>query len=171
MQTRTLEVTHVVEAITIRGIWSGMTDDVAAAILGDIKRETPDLYREALATAAGSLRMRPQVLRQQPAARQAATIRRALTQVNQQDLGAHLLIAWLTKSQQPMLAQFLDDLGIAHEEGTVKDGVGPEPEPERLGAAAERLRATFPPEHVRVYLAAFAATTADDWERLPPLIG
>ena len=170
MQTRTLEVTHVVEAITIRGIWSGMTDDVAATILGDIKRETPDLYREALATAAGSLRMRPQVLRQQPATRQAATIRRALTQVNQQDLGAHLLIAWLTKSQKPMLAQFLDDLGIAHEEGTVKEAIGPEPDPERLAAAVARLRAAFPPEHVRLYLSSFAAITAGEWQHLPSVI-
>ena len=158
------------EAITIRGIWSGMTDDVAATILGDVKRETPDLYREALATAAGAFRMRPDALRQQPITRQAATIRRALTQVTQQDLGAHILINWLTTSQKPMLVQFLDDLGIVHEEGTVKGEIGPEPDPERLAAAVANLRASFPAEHVRLYLSAFAVITADEWQHLPGLI-
>ncbi|MGH2604586.1 MAG: hypothetical protein ACRDJ9_35000, partial [Dehalococcoidia bacterium] len=135
-----------------------------------VKRESPDMYRQAVAAAAGAFRLRPEVLRQQPAARQAATIRRALTQVDQQDLGAHLLIEWLTKSQKPMLAQFLDDLGIAHEDGTVKEGVGPEPDEDRLAAAIEHLRTTFPPEHVQIYLSAFFVITADDWERLSRLL-
>ena len=158
------------EAITIRGIWGGMSDALAATVLGDVKRESPDLYREALATAAGAFRIRPDALRQQPVARQAATIRRALTQVTQQDLGAHILINWLTRSQKPMLAQFLDDLGIAHEEGTVKEAIGPEPDPERLAAAVARLRAAFPPEHVRLYLSSFAVITAGEWQHLPGVI-
>jgi hypothetical protein len=114
--------------------------------------------------------MRPEALRQQPLPRQAATIRRALTQVTQQDLGAHLLIEWLGKTQKPMLTQFLDELGIAHEDGMVKEGVGEEPEPGRLRAAIEHLRTEFPPENVRVYLQAFSVITADGWEQLPALI-
>lgn len=158
------------EAITIRSIWGGMSDEAAATVLGDIKRESPEMYREAVAAAAGSLKMRPQVLRQQPAPRQAATIRRALTQVNQQDLGAHLLIEWLTKCQKPMLGQFLDDLGIAHEEGMVKEEIGAEPKPEKLEAAVARLRQNFPEEHVRIYLSSFSVITADEWQQLPGLI-
>jgi hypothetical protein len=161
----------VAEPITIRGIWAGMSDDLAAMVLSEVRQETPDLYREALATAAGALRMRPQVLRQQPAPRQAATIRRVLTQVGQQELGAHILIEWLTKRQKPMLGQFLDDLGIAHEEGVVKEEIGPEPDAGRLTTAVARLHETYPPEHVRLYLSAFSAITADTWERLPALIG
>jgi hypothetical protein len=161
----------VADAITIRSIWGGMSDEAAATVLGDIKRESPEMYREAVGAAAGSLKMRPQVLRQQPAPRQAATIRRALAQVNQQDLGAHILIEWLTKCQKPMLGQFLDDLGIAHEDGMVKEGVGAEPEPEKLESAIARLRESFPAEYVRIYLSAFAVITADEWQRLPELIG
>jgi hypothetical protein len=161
----------VAETITIRSIWGGMSEEAATTVLGDVKRESPEMYREALNAAAGSLKMRPQVLRQQPGPRQAATIRRALTQVNQQDLGAHLLIEWLTKCQKPMLGQFLDDLDISHEDGTVKEEIGAEPDAERLTAAIERLNGNFPPEHVRIYLSAFSVITADDWERLPNLIG
>jgi len=158
------------DAITIRGIWSGMSDETAASVLGDVKREAPDVYREALAKAAAAFRMRPEALRQQPLSRQAATIRRALTQVTQQDLGAHMLIDWLGKTQRPMLAQFLDELGIVHEDGMVKEGVGPEPEPTTLEAAIANLRSSFPPEKVRIYLQAFSAITADEWVRLPEMI-
>jgi hypothetical protein len=158
------------DALTIQGIWGGMSDELAATVLSQVRSDSADLYREALATAAGALRMRPQALRQQPAVRQAAAIRRALTQVGREELGARLLVVWLTKQQQPMLVQFLDELGIAHEEGTIKDELGPEPDEATLSAAIEHLRASFPPEHVRIYLQAFAITTAYDWERLPALI-
>jgi hypothetical protein len=158
------------ETITIRGIWGGMTDETAATILGDVKRETPDLYREAIAKTAGAFRMRPEVLRTQPLPRQAASIRRALTQVTQQDLGAHILIDWLTKTQKPMLIQFLSALGIAHEDGMVKEDVGPQPDQEALRAAVANLRSSFPPDTVRVYLQAFSVITAAEWEELPELI-
>jgi hypothetical protein len=157
-------------ATTIRGIWGGMTDETAATILGDVKRETPDLYREALAKTAGAFRMRPEALRTQPLPRQAASIRRALTQVTQQDLGAHILIDWLTKTQKPMLIQFLSELGIEHEDGMVKENVGPEPDQATLRAAIANLRSSFPPDTVRVYLQAFSVITADEWEGLPELI-
>jgi hypothetical protein len=163
-------VARVAEPITIRGIWGGMSDELAATILGEVRQENRDLYREALANTAAALRMRPQVLQQQPAARQAATIRRVLTQVTQTELGAHLLIEWLTRCQKPMLTQFLDSLGVAHEEGTIKEELGPEPERDRLTAAITSLRESFPPDHVTVYLSAFALITADEWGSLPELI-
>lgn len=158
------------EALTIQGIWSGMSDELAATVLREVRTESIDLYRQALATAAGALRMRPQMLQQQPAPRQAAAIRRALLQVGREELGAHLLITWLTTRHKPMLTRFLDELGIAHEEGTIKEETGPEPEEEKLRAAVSHLRENFDPDQVRIYLQAFLVTTAPDWERLPALI-
>jgi hypothetical protein len=157
-------------ALTIRGIWGGMSDEVAATVLADVRRESPDTYRGAVNTAAAAFRMRPDAFRQQPLPRQAATIRRALTQVNQQEQGALILIEWLTKTQKPMLTQFLDALEIAHEDGTIKDEISPEPDEEKLAAAIAGLRASFPPEQVRVYLQAFSVITADEWQHLPALI-
>jgi hypothetical protein len=158
------------EALTIQGIWSGMSDELAATVLREVRAESIDLYRQALGTAAGALRMRPQVLQQQPAPRQAAAIRRSLLQVGREELGAHLLVTWLTTRHKPMLTQFLDDLGIAHEEGTIKEDTGKEPEEEKLRAAVTRLRGSFDPEHVRIYLQAFLVITAPEWERLHALI-
>jgi hypothetical protein len=158
------------EALTIQGIWSGMSDELAATVLREVRAESIDIYRQALGTAAGALRMRPQVLQQQPAPRQAAAIRRSLLQVGREELGAHLLVTWLTTRHKPMLTQFLDELGIAHEEGTIKEETGEEPEEEKLRAAVAHLRENFDTEHVRIYLQAFLVTTAPEWVHLPALI-
>lgn len=158
------------DALTIRGIWGEMSDETAARIFLEVRRGSPEVYREALAGAAGALRMRLPALQKLPAARQAATIRRAFTRTDLQEAGAQILIEWLTKQQQPMLRQFLDELAIAHEDGTVKEDVGPQPDATRLATAVEHLFATFPPENVRVYLAAFSMITADEWADLPALI-
>lgn len=158
------------EALTIQGIWASMPEAFAATVLREVRAESADLYRQALAMTAIALRMRPQALQQQPAARQAAAIRRVLTQVGREELGAQLLALWLTKRRLAMLAQFLDHLGIPHENGTIKDELGPEPEEALLRAAIAGLRAAFPAEDVRVYLQAFAITTAGHWQGLPALI-
>jgi hypothetical protein len=160
----------VAETITIRGIWSAMPDELAARILSELRGEQPDLYREAQGTAAAALNMRPQVFRQQPAPRQAATIRRVFTQVGRETVAAHVLIEWLTRLRKPMLVQFLDDLGVTHEDGTVSEGVGEEPEREKLTAAIRHLRETFPAGEVTAYLSAFYLTTGYEWKSLPELI-
>ena len=158
------------ETISIRGIWSGMPDDLAARILTELRGELPDLYREAQGTAAAALNMRPQVFRQQPGPRQAATIRRVFTQVGRETVAAHVLIEWLTRLRKPMLVQFLDSLGVAHEEGTVNDSAGEEPEREKLIAAINDLHAAYPAEEVQAYLSAFYLTTGYEWKTLPELI-
>lgn len=165
-----VEGTTVAEPLTIQSIWAGMPDSLAATVLAEVRQETADLYREAQVIAASALRMRPQVLRQQPAAKQASAIRRVLTQVGREDLGGRLLVEWLTKRHKPMLALFLDDLGIAHEDGIVNDELGAEPATEHLTAAIRRLHAEFPAEQVRVYLQTFAITTGYEWGSLPDLI-
>lgn len=158
------------EPITIRGIWAGMSEPLAATILSEVRGDTPEMYREVLANAAAAFKMRPQALRSQPGPRQAATIRRWFTQVNAEEPGGYFLIQWLTTRQKAMLIQFLDDLGLPHDEGTVQGEIGPEPEHERLTAAVAHLRESFPAEPVRVYLQAFAAITAEEWTGLPALI-
>jgi hypothetical protein len=79
-------------------------------------------------------------------------------------------VTWLTTRHKAMLVQFLDDLGIAHEDGTITGEIGEEPDEVRLRAAVARLRAHFAPAHVRIYLQAFLVTTAPDWERLRALL-
>lgn len=158
------------EAPSIRAIWSEMSDELAAGLLTDTRTATPDLYRQAQTTAAAAMHMRPQVFRQKPVPWQAGNVRRTLTRVGQDDLGARLLIEWLTKTQTPMLTQFLDELGLEHEAGAIKDEVGEQPDRATLAAAVSHLHQQYPHEAVRVYLRSFCLITAYDWPDLPALI-
>lgn len=160
----------VAEQLTIRAIWGGMSEEMAATLLKELREDSPEMYRESVNTAASALRMRPDTLRKKPFPQQAATIRRTMTTVALEQAGAHLLIEWLTRRQKPMLQQFLDELGIPHEDGTIKGEHGPEPDLDKLKTAIANLTAQYPEEQVRVYLQAFSVITADDWEHLPDLI-
>jgi hypothetical protein len=73
--------------------------------------------------------------------------------------------------RRPMLAAFLDHLGIDHEDGAIRDGSHLAPQPEdRLSAAAERLFGTFPAEEVEVYLASLLALDPDTWGALAAVL-
>src|SRR4029079_12597831 len=59
-------------------------------------------------------------------------------------VAARLLVAFHLHHQRPMMAAFLDALGIAHEDGLIADEQLEPPSAERLKAAADTLRASFP---------------------------
>ena len=66
-------------------------------------------------------------------------------------LAARLLILYHLAEQRPMMAAFLDAVGIAHDNGLIEaDAVTPDPEKVAAGAAA--IAKTYPAEDVTLYL-------------------
>src|SRR5688572_26683376 len=51
-------------------------------------------------------------------------------------VAGRLLVTYHLASQRPMMAAFLDALDIAHEEGLIAEDATPQPDPEKLKAAA-----------------------------------
>ena len=66
-------------------------------------------------------------------------------------LAARLLIAFHLQHQRPMMGRFLDELGIAHEEGLISDETPKAPEPQTLDKAVAALVAEFPATEVSCY--------------------
>src|SRR5262245_30391792 len=62
-------------------------------------------------------------------------------------LAARVLVAYHLASQRPMMGAFLDSLGIAHEEGLIKDDEV-KPDPAKLGPAVSDLAKSYSPENV-----------------------
>ena len=60
-------------------------------------------------------------------------------------VAARLLVAYHLAHQRPMMAAFLDALGIAHEDGLINDEEMEAPPAERLEQAAKRLAPRFRP--------------------------
>jgi len=84
-------------------------------------------------------------------------------------MAANLLRDWLMKQETPMLADFLDKLGIVHKDGAV-DNLPATVEDANLKAAADLLLAKYPAEEVSVYLNAFYTMNDVRWPNLEAML-
>ena len=84
-------------------------------------------------------------------------------------VAARLLVAYHLDQQRPMMAGFLDALGVKHEEGLIADEDLSPPTPETLQAAAKTLTASYPAEDVALYLSTLVWQDPDTWGALAEL--
>jgi hypothetical protein len=83
-------------------------------------------------------------------------------------LAARALVGYHLAEQRPMMGEFLDALGIEHEEGLIKDE-SVTPDPTKLGAAVAAIAGKFPAEEVSLYLDTLRSQDPDTWGALPQL--
>ena len=84
-------------------------------------------------------------------------------------VAARLLVAYHLEQQRPMMASFLDALGIGHEDGLIAgDDIAP-PDPAALRTAATTLAGAYPPEEVALYLSTLVWQDPDTWGPLAEL--
>ena len=123
---------------------------------------------EAVQAVASHLHFRPQSvvkLAPEKLARHLASVHRV-----SESLAGRLLVVYHLARQRAMLEAFLDQLGIAHEQGLIAEEAAHTPEPAALQAAADTLRARFPAEDVRLYLRTLAAQDPETWGGLLPIV-
>ena len=84
-------------------------------------------------------------------------------------VAARLLVAYHLAHQRPMMGRFLDELGIAHEDGLIADENLEAPPPERVRAAAKTLASSFPAEDVSLYLSTLLWQDPETWGSLAEL--
>ena len=85
-------------------------------------------------------------------------------------VAARLLVAYHLAHHRPMMAAFLDALGIAHEDGLINDEEMKAPPAERLAEAAKTLAASYPADDVALYLSTLMWQDPDTWgglEKVP----
>jgi hypothetical protein len=84
-------------------------------------------------------------------------------------LAARTLIVYHLAEQRPMMAAFLDALGIAHEEGLIKEE-NVVPDAGKLAPAAAQLGERFPAEDVSLYLNTLLCQDPDTWGGLKEIV-
>ena len=146
-----------------------MSPAMANDILSFIFESDKPGYRATMAAVAEAMRVRPIFLERQPRAQRHAAMVSALAKPNLEAAAAALIRAWLVKKQAAMLIEFLNALGITHENGVVEDLPGAVDDV-KLKAAVETLLAKFPHETVAVYLNAFNDMNAAGWPNLKTLL-
>lgn len=116
---------------------------------------------EAIATIALRLKFRPRSVLTLPLDRKVKYLvgLPAVSEV----VAARLLVAYHIAHQRPMMAAFLDHLGIAHEDGLIDDEQVPAPGEAKLRAAATALAAAFPADDVALYLSTLTWQDPEAW--------
>lgn len=84
-------------------------------------------------------------------------------------MAARLLVSFHLSHQRPMMAAFLDALGIAHEDGMIADEELSAPDASKLGAAASTLAGSYPPADVSLYFSTLLWQDPDTWGGLTDL--
>lgn len=146
-----------------------MSPPLALEILNYAHETDKPLYRATLGAVAEARKLRPVFLERQPRPQRHATMLATLARPTLDMVTANLLRTWLLKKHKQMLIDFLDALGIAHQEGVVEE-LPPAMEEAKVRAAVETLLAKYPHEAVAVYLHAFSDMNEVEWPGLKAML-
>jgi len=116
---------------------------------------------EAIVMLAKRMNFRPKSLFALPVERRAKMLAQAADVP--ETVATRALIAYHFARQRPLMAAFLDALGIAHEDGLISAEDVPAPESSRLATAVQAIRASFPPPDVDLYLRTLVTIDPDTW--------
>jgi hypothetical protein len=119
---------------------------------------------EAVALISRQIKFRPKSVITLPNDKKAKHLA-GVTQVSDL-LAARLLIAYHLEHQRPMMGAFLDLLGIAHEDGLIKEDEPKAPDAETLDKAVTELSAKYSKADVARYFWALLWQDPETWAGL-----
>ena len=129
--------------------------------------QSADQQIEAVGAISGAMKFRPKSVIALPLDRKAKYL--ASLPVMPDTIAARALVSYHLEAQRPMMASFLDALGIAHEDGLINEDTVATPDPDKLRVAAEELAGKYPPDHVRLYLSTLVSQDPETWKELATL--
>jgi hypothetical protein len=147
-------------------LWKDLSPDRRVALATAFWQDDqgPDQHIEAIVMLARRLNFRTKSVQALPIDRRAKHLAQ-LKDVSDA-LATRALIAYHFQSQRPMMAAFLDAVGIAHEDGLITaDEIKP-PDRAALVNGVERIRTEFPAEQVDLYIRTLSAIDPDTWGAL-----
>ena len=151
-------------------IWMGLPHDLRSLAARGYDWKSPETRRDAELAIARSLRFREIFVRKLPLEKRIAYLASAVRPDDA--LAASLLVALHITHRRPMLATFLDTLGIPHEDGVITAGHEPPPPgAEALADAARTLDTRFPEAEVTLYLKTLLAIDPETWAGLREIAG
>jgi hypothetical protein len=146
-----------------------MSPALALEILTYAYETDKPMYRASLAAVAEARKLRPVFLERQPRPQRHAAMLATLARPALEQVTGNLIRVWLLKKHKQMLVDFLDALGITHQEGVVEE-LPPAMDDVKVRAAVEALLAKYPPEAVAVYLHAFNEMNEVEWPTLRTML-
>ena len=139
---------------------------VAASLFWD-DEHAEEQQMEAVASIATHMKFRPRSVISLAPERRAKYL--AQLPVISDAIAARALVSYHLERQRPMMAAFLDSLGIPHENGLITEEAVAKPDPEKLKSAAADLSSKFDSADVAVYLSTLVSQDPETWEGLVDL--
>jgi hypothetical protein len=151
-------------------VFAGMPPERATALLKGLAEKAPAVCEQAVQAASAALKARPVYLRRQPLEKRAAAVRRALARVNANEIASEILAVYFLECRKELLIEWLDRVGLAHEEGTLKDDLPPQPTEAVLREAVQAFLGADADPDRELLLRAFAAQDVVEWPQLDALL-
>jgi len=139
----------------------------AAAELFWGDEQSAEQHVEACATIATQMKFRAKSVLNLPVEKKT---RYLVTMPNVSDaVAARALVNYHLGQQRPMMGDFLDALGVTHEEGLIKDETVVKPESEKLRSAADQIAGKYPADDVALYFSTLVSQDPETWGELAEL--
>ena len=151
-------------------IFAAMTPERCEEILAAISEESAETTKQVVASAAIALKFRPQYLLKQSPAKRATSVRRALARIQSIQLAEELLAVYFLKCRLKLLTEWLDLLGLEHEDGILVSDVVEAPEDGELKKQVEKFRGAGNDADRDLLLQTFSAQAAIEWPALDALV-
>jgi hypothetical protein len=152
-------------------IISHLTPALADQFFAYLQKNEKKLYVATIDTLAKQRKFRPVFIEQKPPAQRHAWMREALGRATNESISAHLLQIWFVSGHSNLLCDFLDALGIPHDDNGTIEKTPPAPEKSALKAAIDSLVQKHDPALLAVYMHAFQALDdSGGWPSLEELL-
>ena len=155
--------------LTSHELFGFMTPALAVRVIEHAHEANKELYHTALSAVAEARKLRPIFFERTPKAARHVEMAAMLSRPRLELISANLLREWLMKKQTPMLADFLDKLGVKHKDGAVDDLPATIDEA-LLKSAIDLILSKYPAEEVAVYLNAFYTMNDVRWPNLEAML-
>lgn len=153
------------KSTTVRKLWKALSPDervaaITAALADDENGWVKTTTRVAVASA---IKFRPQTVATWP--RQKLVTEAARVPIDDVQLLSAFLVDLHLGTRRPMMAAFLDAVGVKHDGGRIDtEASGPiEVTPERLRTAADDLASRYPLDEVVTYFLTLLLQDAETW--------
>lgn len=147
-------------------VFASMTPERAVAMMRVLKEGAPGMFRQAVDAAAVSIKARPVWMRRQPFEKRSESIRRALARVTANPVADELLAIYFLECRKELLIEWLDAVGLKHDEGSLEDEAPDQPDAAKLKSVVDSFLAAADDPDRDLLLRAFAAQGAIEWPDL-----
>lgn len=143
---------------------------LAGEILSHLQESDKPAYKMAIQTLASQRKLRPVFVERKPRDERHVWMQNALARPSSEPIAANVLQMWLMSTQSPLLCDFLDALGIEHDDKGGIDTLPESPSPEKLQAAVDNVLTKYPADVVAIYLNSFQSMDIAGWPSLGELL-